>query len=386
MRPQGLFPTLPPRHWLALTFMSVTLTSLAASQVPAPSSSPAPVELVAGGYNAQGNLGLYGLRFEPAAQRFSEPQLLAKADNPSWITLAPGRLYVANELAEGRLSAHAVTAQGSVRLLGSSATGGAAPCHVAVSPDGKFAATANYMGGSVSVFSLDGNGVPRPDAQLLKHSGKGPNLARQEAAHAHWVQWSASQALLYSVDLGLDEIKAYPFDSHTGRATAGLTALKLRPGDGPRHLFFHPTLATAYVLNELSNTVVVADVRADGTLLERQRASTLPADFTGHSQAGHLQLSADGKTLYASNRGHDSIAVFAMGEDGSLHLLQIEASRGRWPRHFLVLEASRTLLVANQESQNIVAFAIAANGTLSATGRQATLPQVTFLGELPAQP
>jgi 6-phosphogluconolactonase len=158
----------------------------------------------------------------------------------------------------------------------------------------------------------------------------------------------------------------------------------LRPGDGPRHLFFHPTLAVAYVLNELSNTLVVADLRADGSLVERRRVSTLPADFIGHSQAGHLQLSDDGKTLYVSNRGHDSMAVFAVADSGTVNLLQIEPTLGRWPRHFVVLDASRMLLVANQESRNIVAFKIGADGTLKATGNQATLDQITFLGTLPS--
>ena len=370
-------------HWLAYAAIGVTVSSLSGCQtVGATPSGAVMVKLVAGTYDTKGSEGIYGLTFDPANGNFGQPDLLANADNPSWISVSGERMYVVNELTEGRLSTYAVASNGSISMITSSPTLGASPCYVAVSPDRRYVATANYMGGSVSVFALDPEGLAKAGPQVLQHAGKGPNPARQEAPHAHWVQWNKQQNFLYSVDLGLDEVKAYPFDSKTGRAGSALSALKLQSGDGPRHLSFHPSLATAYVLSELSNTVTVVDQHSDGTLQERQRIGTLPDDFAVHSQAAHLYVSANGRNLYASNRGHDSIAVFAIATDGTLSLLQVSAVMGNWPRSFLVLEDSRTLLVANQESHNIVAFTIAADGTLKATGKEIALPQVTFLGRL----
>lgn len=138
----------------------------------------------------------------------------------------------------------------------------------------------------------------------------------------------------------------------------------------------------AYLLNELSNTILLLEINSDGTLKESQRLSTLPKDFTAHSQAAHLYVSRSGKNIYVSNRGHQSIAVYGLANDGKLTLLQIEPTQGNWPRNFMVLEDTSTLLVANQLSHNIVAFKIAADGTLAATGEQIKLPQTTFLGEL----
>jgi 6-phosphogluconolactonase len=147
-------------------------------------------------------------------------------------------------------------------------------------------------------------------------------------------------------------------------------------------LFFHPSKPFAYLLNELSNSVLLLEINSDGTLKESQRLSTLPKDFIAHSQAAHLYVSNSGKNLYVSNRGHQSIAVYGLADDGKMTLLQIEPTQGDWPRDFAVLESADTLLVANQRSHNIVTFKIAADGTLAATGEQIKLPQTTFLGEL----
>jgi 6-phosphogluconolactonase len=337
------------------------------------------ISLIVGTYNQKGSEGIYSLSFDPSTGTFGEPKLEARADNPSFISQHGNRLYAVVETDHGALTTYSRAENGTLQSLATALTKGASPCYISLSPDGRFIATANYMGGNTSIFRLDDTGVPQGVPQVLQHQGKGPNADRQEAAHAHWAQWDPQQAYLYVVDLGIDEVKAYPFDDGAGE---GFTALRLAPGDGPRHLFFHPHLPVVYVVNELSNTLVAARRNGDGTFTEFQKIGMLPASFTEHSQAAHLYVTSDGKTLYASNRGHNSIAVFNIGQDGSLNLVEIEPVLGDWPRHFLVLEDERILIVANQESHNLVAFRIESSGALTPMGKQIEIPQPTFLDRL----
>lgn len=372
-----------PRRWLTVAALGVSMSSLVGCQsLESQEQRLGTVPLIAGTYNTKGSEGIYGLSYDTDTGKFAQPELLAKADNPSWITVSGERVYVANELGNGRLTTYALAADGSIKPLGSAETEGASPCYVAVSPDERFVASANYMGGNVSIFSVDEQGVARKGPQILQNVGSGPNTSRQEAPHAHWVQWDKQQKFVYSVDLGTDEIKVYPFDAASGKAGEATVALKLKPGDGPRHMFFHPSKPMAYILNELSNTVTVVKQNRDGSLSPVQRTTTLPSDFTEYNLAAHLYITDDAKNLYVSNRGHDSIAVYAIGGNGELTMLETELVQGDWPRHFLVLEAADTMLVANQESHNIVAFTIAGDGTLTPTGEEVELPQVTFLGRL----
>ncbi len=351
-----------------------------ASQPADPAGTLAEVPLIVGTYNHQGSEGIYALSYHGSPAGFSPPQLLAAADNPSFLHITSERLYAVNELGEGRLTTYQMSADGQLRELGSASTLGAAPCYVTLSPDGRFAATANYGGGNLSVFRLDQRGVAKESPHILQHSGRGHDPARQQAPHAHWVEWDRRHPYLYAVDLGIDQVLVYDVDPETGAADTGRTALQLEPGDGPRHLFFHPQQPLAYILNELSNTITVARQADNGSLTPIQRVATLPDDFAGQSYAAHIHITADGRHLYASNRGHDSIAVFRINGDGYLTLQQLESTRGQWPRHFLVLEDARALIVANQQSHNLVAFDIGDDGGLSHNGAEATLPQATFLG------
>lgn len=337
------------------------------------------VPLIVGTYNTKGSEGIYGLSYHTVPGRFSAPKLLARADNPSFMALDADRLYVVNETGDGQVTTYHVSSDGALRALSSSATYGASPCFVALSPDGQFVATANYMGGNISIFSLDEQRIAQENPLVLQHYGRGANEERQTAPHAHWVKWDERNPYLYAVDLGIDEVRVYDFDQDTGQASKGRTALHLEPGDGPRHMFFHPEKPLVYILNELSNTITVAEQERGGSLREIQRVDTLPQDFTEHSQAGHIFITSDGQYLYASNRGHDSIAVFAIADNGGLALKQLEPTGGQWPRHFLVLEEERTLIVANQESHNIVAFGLRDDGTLQFTGAEVALPQATFI-------
>ncbi len=341
--------------------------------------NPAVIELVAGSYSGKGSEGIYHLTYRPDNGELSPPEVLAATDNPSYLAMDADILYAVNELDEGRVSAFHW--QDDVQLVSSVATRGAAPCYLALSPDGGYLATANYMGGNISVFRRSPTGVLTDGPQVREHKGTpGTHAERQEAPHAHWVQWSPDGQRIYSVDLGIDEVFMAGFDAASGQVSEQRSALKLQPGDGPRHLYFHPELAVAYVLNELSNTVVVASQSPEGRLTETQRLSTLPAGFAQHSQAAHLEVSRDGRYLYASNRGHDSIAAFAIDATGNLEFLGTQPSGGKWPRHFLLLEEARVMVVANQHSNRLNVLPILEDGTLGAAQASVTLPQATYVG------
>lgn len=340
--------------------------------------------IVAGTYSQQGSEGIYRFFLDRHSGEMSTPQLLLATDDPSYLAVSGTMLFVANESDPGQLSTVALDpVSGAAGEVSRKPTGGAAPCYVSLHPSAHFVATANYNGGNISVFRLDDAGVPVADAMVRDHTGlAGPHPDRQDAPHAHWVQWDPQGQYLYSVDLGLDEIKQFDFDGDTGRLSEARTALRLQPGDGPRHMFFHPDLAVTYILNELSNTVVTAKLDENGKLAEQQRLATLPPAFTGYSQAAHLHVTRDGRRLYVSNRGHNSITVFAIDEKGHLRWLDNTGTGGDWPRHFLVLEEAGVMLVANQESNTVVQMTIEADGRLALTDHTLTLPQVTFLGRL----
>ena len=336
------------------------------------------ISIIAGTYNQKGSEGIYTFAFDQSTQSFTAPKLIAKADNPSYLHINKGSLFTVKEVGNGALDLYQPSPSG-LEMVSSQRTLGASPCYISQSPSGEYIATANYMGGSISIFGVNDDGLTT-EPQLLQHSGRGPNKSRQEAAHAHWVQWSEDESQIYAVDLGIDKIIVYPFDSEAGVAGQGRDALTLSPGDGPRHMYFHPFKDFAYVLNELSNTISVANVLADGSMSVAQTVDMLPKEFNGHSQGGHLYVNTEGTRLYASNRGHDSIVVYAIDQTGLLSQIDIHSSGGKWPRHFLVLEDQGLILVGNQESDQVVALKLDEDGKITGSLAELSLPQVTFLG------
>ncbi len=335
------------------------------------------VDLVVGTYTGGGSEGLYQLQFDTSTQRFSTPRLLAKTQNPSFVAIGSPYWYAVEEIAEGQLSVFEPHADDIEPVL-KMATGGASPCHIAISPNSAFLAVANYMGGNVSIFQLD-KGLVAGEPRLVQHTGGGPNQDRQEAPHAHWVGWRPDGKRLYTVDLGIDEVRV--IDPKTGSSQ---TALKLQPGDGPRHLVFHPTKPWVYIINELSNTLVWAEVTPAGVFKLRGRVNTLPEGFNAHSQAAHIAINRAGDRVYVSNRGHNSIVVFRVGKKGAPSVLQHQSTLGDWPRHFSLVEEAGVLILANEKSHSLRAFEVAADGTLLPTQAKAHIQQPTFVGPFSA--
>lgn len=342
--------------------------------------------LVAGTYAREGGKGLYPVAGARDRWQVGTP-VAGIVDASFGIGGGPGgSWYLVREQAQGEMS---VYAPGWVRRATVS-TGGADPCHLALDRGSACLAVANYSSGSVAFYQLDRRtGVPTP-AGVFRHadieiggqtdSGRGRNHDRQEAPHAHWVGFSPDRRWLHAVDLGADAIFAYRFDPQARTVAAPLVAWRAPAGAGPRHMARHPRQALAYVVCELSNALYTLDARTDGRFVTRHSISTLPKNHAGASQAAHIAIDRAGRRIYVSNRGHDSIAVFALDAAGTPALLQHIPSGGQWPRVFALLDDERRLVVGNERSGTMAVFRVAGDGRLTPTGETRSVPGIVFLG------
>jgi 6-phosphogluconolactonase len=312
-------------------------------------------------------------------------------DNPSYLTLdAAGRtLYAVSEVFgwhEGVATAYRIDAtDGTLRYINKQPTRGSITAYAGFDRTGRWLLVANYRMGedglrpsqAAVVFPIEADGGLGPPAASVGHSGSGPNAARQEGPHPHCVLASPDNRHVVVADLGIDRIMVYRFDAATGTLTPAASAsVALEPGSGPRHLVFSPDGRFLYVINELANTVTALEWdAARGGLAPLQTISTLPAGWQGESHCSDVQLSPDGRFLYGANRGHDSIAIFAVdGTSGRLALAGHHPTMGRTPRQFTLDPAGRFLLVANQDGDAVVVLARdAASGMLSDTGHRGAI-------------
>jgi 6-phosphogluconolactonase len=346
--------------------------------------------------DGSGSKGIYAVHFDTATGRLSALAPVAELQNPSWVTLSRDRrfLYAVSEVGvpgasgvpTGLVVAYAVGADGKLAELNRVGSGGADPCHLAVSRSGRTVAVANYTGGSIVAFHVgdDGRlGTPTKD----QHIGKGPNAQRQERAHAHSTDFAADDRFLLSCDLGNDRVYVYRHDARAG--TIGAThpaSVGLEPGAGPRHLALHPSGRYVYVLTELSSAVAVfAWNPASGKLVQRQSVSTLPVGTSVTNNPAEIAVHPNGRVVYASNRGHDSIAVFSVdARTGHLTLVANTPTGGSAPRNFALDPTGRWLLAANQRSDSIVIFAIdQTTGTLKPSGATLTVPKPVCIAFAP---
>ncbi len=312
--------------------------------------------------------------------------------DPSFLALSGSSgpapvLYAVNEGGRNSVSAFALDQDGGVTgALGDCPSGGEGPCHLAVHPAGGHLFTANYNSGTVAVVALAADGAPTGVVQEVQHTGSGPNPGRQEGPHAHMVLLDPSGDRLFACDLGADSVFVYAFDAAQGQLTQE-QEVKMQPGSGPRHMALHPDGTAGYVLGELDSTLTPCTYDpATGALTPGSPVSTLP---DGAWQEGWLAaevlVSADGAFVYATNRGHDSVAVFAVeGADHTgLRLVGHHPCGGSWPRHMSLDPEERWLYVANQNTGSVTVFARdAASGELTDTGQTLAYPQVVCV--LPA--
>ena len=317
--------------------------------------------------------------------------------SPSCLTLnaAGTRLYSANETdrvgeaKEGTVSAFAINrADGQLSLLNTVRSGGAGPTYVSVHPSGRFVLVANYFDGSVAVLPILPDGSLGAATDIKKDAGTvGPKKAANappgsfavsghDRTHAHMIQADPSGRFVLHVDLGLDQIFVWRFDDRAGTLTPNdPPAVSLPPGDGPRHFHFHPNGRWLYSIQEEGSTLVLFDYdAAKGRLAARQTVSSLPSGFAGSNFCSEVLVSADGRFLYAGNRLHDSIAIFAIGRTGELTFVGEEGTRGNYPRSFSFDPSGRFLYSCNQRGDNIAVFrADSKTGGLTFTGHYASV-------------
>ncbi|HXJ05316.1 MAG TPA: lactonase family protein [Candidatus Acidoferrum sp.] len=342
--------------------------------------------------------GIYAYRFDPANGQLTSSGVAAETADPSFLAVHSGGkyLYAVNEInkfngeVSGAVSAFAVDAKtGSLKFLNQVPTRGAGPCYVSLDKSGAYLLVANYDSGSIASFPVRGDGSLGTASGFVQHSGSGPNKDRQEGPHAHWIGTSPDNRFALAVDLGLDQVIVYGFNASTGVFTPMLSGFaKVKPGSGPRHLAFHPNDKFAYVLSEMASTVTVFSFHAkDGSFSHLQTVSTLPSDYSAPNDAAEIVVHPSGKFLYASNRGHDSIAIFAINQKtGTLKSLGQVLTGGKTPRHFAIDPTGAYLLAENQESNNIVVFHIdPASGSLTPTGQTVEVPSPVCLTFVRAQ-
>jgi 6-phosphogluconolactonase len=330
------------------------------------------------GTSGPGAQGVHVATLGRATGKLGTPRLLAEARGASWVTPHPdGRVvYATLEGREGRVLALRLMGDGRAEAINRESSGGSGPCHLAVDAGGRVLLVANYGSGSVASLPLLPDGALGPPSAVIQHRGSGPDERRQRGPHAHGVHLSPS-ALVYVPDLGADRVFIHRVDAAGARLSPDASpAAVAAPGAGPRHLDFHPSGRFAYVCNELDLTVTAHEVDlATGSLRTLHSLPTLPE---GASRAGastaEILVHPSGKSLYVSNRGHDSIAAFAVGADGRLVLLQHQLGVPAKPRGFGISPCGKWLVCAGQDSGTLRTYAIAADGRLADTGHEVAVP------------
>ena len=344
-----------------------------------------------------GSKGIYTARFDTSTGKLLGVTPVAELKNPSWVTVSRDRrfLYAVSEVGvadatgtpAGLVVAYAIGADGKLTELNRASSGGADPCHLAIDRSGRTLVVANYTGGSVVAFHLAADGR-LGSAWKDQHVGKGTNAERQEAPHAHFVEFVADDRLLLSCDLGNDRVYIYRHDPRSDALAAHKPAfVGLEPGSGPRHLAVHPSHRYVYVLTELTSHVATfAWNPSAGTLVQRQSIATVPLGTSPTNSTAEIVVHPNGRFVYASNRGHDSIAVFSVdARNGRLTLLANTPTGGSTPRSFAVDGSGRWLLAANQKSDSIVTFAIdPTKGTLTPNGATIAVPRPVCVAFAPA--
>ena len=334
--------------------------------------------------------GIYRLRFDLATGALSDAGAPAETVSPSFLALHPGGrfLYAVNETGsgkeEGGVSAFAVDPKtGGLTFLNQQSSRGGSPCHLSLDAKGRHVLVANYGGGSVAVLPVRGDGRLEPASAFVQHQGQSADPGRQKGPHAHWVDLDKANRFALVADLGLDQVLVYRYDPAKGGLTPNQPpAVQLAKGAGPRHVAFHPDGRHVYVINELQSTVTVLSYDAGaGALAELQTLSTVPAGFTDPTFTAEIVIRPDGKFLYGSNRGHDSIAIFAVDPaTGKLTPAGHQPTLGKKPRNFTIDPTGSYLLAANQESDNIAVFRIdRAGGGLTAVGQPFSVPRPVCL-------
>jgi 6-phosphogluconolactonase len=344
-----------------------------------------------GSYTENGRRdGIFLVRMNSATGALQQVGAVDGGPNPSFLTIHPnGRmLYAANEVTEtegkptGAVGSYSIEPEsGALTFFNEQASQGASPCYVSTDRKGRVVFVANYVSGTLAILPIANDGGVEAAPQVVQHVGTGPVTSRQEKAHAHCVIPHPNNRFVFAADLGADRVLVYRYDEQANTLQHASEAV-MPPGAGPRHLVFHPTMPFIFVANELNSTVGVLRCDPDtGALSLARTASTLPARSSGTNYPADIHVSADGRFLYVSNRGHNSIAVFSIDpRTAALAQIQVVPTGGDWPRNFTLDPTGRWLLAANQRSGSVTVFSRnAMSGVLTATSQRIELPSPVCL-------
>jgi 6-phosphogluconolactonase len=343
--------------------------------------------LFIGTYTSGASKGIYVYRFNESTGTGTEVSTM-QAKNPSYLSISSdGKHVYATDENEtgGAVGAYAFEpSTGKLAFLNSQSSRGTCPCYVSEDNTSKWVFVANYCSGSLAALPVNSDGSLAPAMQVIQQFGKGQDTARQEAGHVHSTIFSPDQKFLLTANLGTDQEHVYAFDPGQNIPLTDRydSLASLTPGTGPRHIAFHPTNQDVYILGELSGTVDAFHFDSNsGKLTHFQRIRTTPESFKGDPGSADIHIRADGKFLYASNRGvSNTLAVFAIQKDGKLVSKQFISVNGKHPRNFVIDPTSHFLLVANRDTDNIVIFSIdPASGLLKATGKEINIPNPVCL-------
>ncbi len=348
--------------------------------------------LYVGTYTNRESKGIYKFSFDKKTGLVEHGTLIAPSVNPSFLAVHPSGnwLYAVNEVTEfdgeqsGAVSAFSIAPEtGELLLLNQKPSKGGAPCHISVDASGKWALVANYLGGNVAVFPIQEGGVLGDAVSVVNHEGSSVNERRQEAPHAHSINMDPANQHAIVADLGIDRVMAYDLNADTGVLTpAPAPFAAIEPGAGPRHFAFHPSGDYAFVINELNSTMSSLKYNAEtGEMTTLATVSTLPAAFEGNNSCADIHVSPDGRFVYGSNRGHNSIVIASFDDQsGALEVVGHESTRGETPRNFNLDPAGKFLLVANQNSDSIFVFRRdQETGLLTSTGQHIEAPEPVCL-------
>ncbi|MFN8446774.1 MAG: lactonase family protein [Caldilineaceae bacterium] len=330
--------------------------------------------------------GIYRASLNVNNGALEDLQPAAWASNGCFLAISANRrfLYAIGDTFEpdvqlkGAVAAFAVDEQsGNLHFLNQQPTPNGISCHVNVDATNRLLVSVSYRRGSFASYLLAPDGTIDPFREHVQHHGQGTNPTRQEGPHAHQAIFSPDNRFLLVNDLGIDKIGCYAIDPTLGQLVPeSVRWTKVHDGAGPRHLAFHPNGRYVYLINELDSTITVfAYGTASGSLQELQVISTLPEGYTGEKWCADIHVHPSGRFLYGSNRGHNSIVIYAIDEaSGRVRTLGYQASLGKTPRNFAIDPTGKFLLVANQDGNSIVSFAInPEQGLLSTTGHSLTL-------------
>ena len=355
---------LPPLPGIAAVLALMLVT------IPARAADSGGLAAYIGTYTRVKSKGIYLCRFDSNTGAMTAPELAAETASPSFLAISPNHrfLYAVNEIDSfagknaGAVSAFAIDpASGKLIFLNQKTSGGPGPCHLSLDASGKHLFVANYGGGSIEVVPILGNGGLAEPTIFIQHKGASRDPGRQGAPHAHFIVQDPSKHHILAADLGLDKVFFYKYDRRNGLdQKSDPTSAQLASGSGPRHFGFGKKGRFLYVVNELNSTVTVFkyDERR-GVAESLQVLSTLPEGFTGNNSCAEIAVHPSGKFLYASNRGHNSIASFSIDPaDGKLTHIENQSTRGKSPRSFEIDPSGKWLVAANQDAGNLAVFLI----------------------------